>query len=592
MMLIFMIIPAQLLYATATSSNEDTYFNLNSKSSDELIRLGVEYIKADSLNDMAVATLTIVANRYYENMNDTAARNAAAKALNHLGNLYMTHDIEYRKAYKSLVTARQIAEEDNNFYQLAHIYNGLANLYYYNADGKEDMHQMAYDFMNDAADAAMKSHNETMIPYIALNMAIITYEKDSWGPFEETVKRIMVYSPVDMKEAKGDDWKRMRLILSGVDAMYKKNHVKAERDLNNALKLLGDKMYTERNYFTINYILIHLYDSTGQLEKATTLTKSLIDKAIEGNLADFELSMYAELAMLYEKRGMADSVDAYYNKYLKLENYFQEHRGYKKIETLDLRSEMERINREVEQLSVIRQKEKRQRILLLSILIIVTVICLSILWVYLNLRKNHMNLYRRNEEMTKQQSMHRMMREKWEKEKAELIARIDSICTDIKIGENTDVKQDNTLSPSGVQTEDKIADNEDKSNTEDEPDREQMVKLFTRIIEVMESSSEIYKQKFALNDLSAMLEVTPRSVSRAINLCYNANFHQLLNDYRIREVSRIMHSKGAENLTIESLAEQGGFRSRTYFATVFKKATGLTPSEYLKMVKNDKSVVI
>ena len=121
---------------------------------------------------------------------------------------------------------------------------------------------------------------------------------------------------------------------------------------------------------------------------------------------------------------------------------------------------------------------------------------------------------------------------------------------------------------------------------------EQTVKLFSRIIDFMESSREIYKPKFSLSDLSSMLGVTPRSVSRAINICYHANFHQLLNDYRIREVSRIMHDEGSENLTIESLAEQGGFRSRTYFATIFKKGTGLTPSEYLKMAKKDKDLNI
>ena len=38
---------------------------------------------------------------------------------------------------------------------------------------------------------------------------------------------------------------------------------------------------------------------------------------------------------------------------------------------------------------------------------------------------------------------------------------------------------------------------------------------------------------------------------------------------------------------IESLAESAGFRSRTTFAALFKKSTGLTPSEYWKM---DRSV--
>lgn len=585
--LMFGILSFSNMFCHAEKASAKMSFDLRSKQSVDLIIQGAEYIKADTLNDMAVAVLTEVVNRYYENQTDSAARKAATKALNHLGNLYMTHEIDYRKAYKCLVSAQQIAEEDEDLYNLAHIYNGLANLYYYNAQGKSDMHKLAFDFMNRAADAAMESHNDTMLPYLVQNMAIITYEDGSWGPFQETIKKVMAYKPQNPAIERDNDWQRMNFVLRGVEAMYGRSFERAEQYLTAALGKLGERMYVERNYFTINYILIHLYDVTGQLEKATSLTKHLIDKAVEGNLVDFELSMYAELANLYEKRGMADSVDMYYNKYLHLKDYFEEHRGYNKIETLDLRSEMERINKEVEELSVIRQKEKRERLILAFALVIVAVVCIFILIFYFNFRKTHRKMFRKNEDMTKFESMHRLMREQWDAERRELLKKIEDLTQGKMDKETPEGENQLAEAPS-----DSIVDSASDYSEAEGCDMEQTVKLFSRIIDFMESSREIYKPKFSLSDLSSMLGVTPRSVSRAINICYHANFHQLLNDYRIREVSRIMHDEGSENLTIESLAEQGGFRSRTYFATIFKKGTGLTPSEYLKMAKKDKDLNI
>lgn len=47
---------------------------------------------------------------------------------------------------------------------------------------------------------------------------------------------------------------------------------------------------------------------------------------------------------------------------------------------------------------------------------------------------------------------------------------------------------------------------------------------------------------------------------------------------RLRRQQRMLYGR----MTIEAVAQSVGFRSRTNFATVFKKVTGLTPSEYIR----------
>ena len=47
-----------------------------------------------------------------------------------------------------------------------------------------------------------------------------------------------------------------------------------------------------------------------------------------------------------------------------------------------------------------------------------------------------------------------------------------------------------------------------------------------------------------------------------------------------------MQTESREARTVEYIAEACGFRSRTSFASLFKKHTGLTPSEYWRMARS------
>ncbi len=64
------------------------------------------------------------------------------------------------------------------------------------------------------------------------------------------------------------------------------------------------------------------------------------------------------------------------------------------------------------------------------------------------------------------------------------------------------------------------------------------------------------------------------------------NFSMLLAKARVREAClRLGNPEEYGNLTIEAIAQSVGFRSRNSLITAFKKFTGLTPSEYLRVSK-------
>lgn len=164
-------------------------------SSDELLDMSLRAIDADTLPHEAAGALTVIANRYYENQSDPSAREAAVKAMRHLGNLYMTHIIDYKQAYKNLLTAKNIAEEDGNDYQLAFIYLSLANLFNVNANGRENLAQEAEEFLMRSYEAAIRSGNEDILSSLAQNMCMMTVDKENkrYNDYTEQLSRIKAY---------------------------------------------------------------------------------------------------------------------------------------------------------------------------------------------------------------------------------------------------------------------------------------------------------------------------------------------------------------------------------------------------------------
>lgn len=54
----------------------------------------------------------------------------------------------------------------------------------------------------------------------------------------------------------------------------------------------------------------------------------------------------------------------------------------------------------------------------------------------------------------------------------------------------------------------------------------------------------------------------------------------------------MLHDTNYSNLSLEGIAYNIGFRSRTTFINVFKKIYGITPSEYKSQIVFNKHVVV
>jgi len=69
-------------------------------------------------------------------------------------------------------------------------------------------------------------------------------------------------------------------------------------------------------------------------------------------------------------------------------------------------------------------------------------------------------------------------------------------------------------------------------------------------------------------------------VSQVINERMGASFFEWIAKYRVEEAKKMLTDPSEKVLTIEQVAEEVGYNSKSAFNKVFKKLTGKTPSEY------------
>ena len=74
-------------------------------------------------------------------------------------------------------------------------------------------------------------------------------------------------------------------------------------------------------------------------------------------------------------------------------------------------------------------------------------------------------------------------------------------------------------------------------------------------------------------------------LSQVINEYFRKNFSTFVNEYRVKEASRLLLEKESENYTIEAIANSVGFKSKSAFNSAFKKFTGITPSYFVNSTK-------
>lgn len=114
--------------------------------------------------------------------------------------------------------------------------------------------------------------------------------------------------------------------------------------------------------------------------------------------------------------------------------------------------------------------------------------------------------------------------------------------------------------------------------------------IIEELEELMQEEKLFLDKDLNLNKVAKKLDTNRTYLSEEIKGNFNCNFSDYVKKYRIEEA--MLHLADAQNeyLTIEAIAGQVGFNSKSTFNTAFKKITGLTPSYYREQTLAGKKV--
>lgn len=106
--------------------------------------------------------------------------------------------------------------------------------------------------------------------------------------------------------------------------------------------------------------------------------------------------------------------------------------------------------------------------------------------------------------------------------------------------------------------------------------------LNEKLKRVMNEEKPYINPTLKIADLASIIGVSSHTLSYLFNQYLKRNYYDYINDYRIEEFMYLVNKKEHTKYTLNALMELCGFSSRTSFFRYFKKATGVTPNEYIK----------
>ena len=107
-------------------------------------------------------------------------------------------------------------------------------------------------------------------------------------------------------------------------------------------------------------------------------------------------------------------------------------------------------------------------------------------------------------------------------------------------------------------------------------------RILEKLLLHMQSQRPYLEPELTLDDLATQIAVKPKLLSQVINELLHQNFFEFINHYRIEEAKRLLTNPKDKKITVLEVMYEVGFNSKSSFNTLFKKHTGLTPSEFKK----------
>lgn len=508
------------------TDHKQIYNALDALTSRQLLDKGYSLLSQHQKTDSALMCYTIVVNRYYDGDHSAESTDHAIVAMENMGNLYMTRFFDYRKAYEYLLQAQQLAERQGQSKHLAYIYLSQCNVWKMSMLTSGKQHDRYVATLRKAFRYALSSGDTD----IAATTLVALCDEAVYASTQviDVARETALYRQQG-KGLKAPIGQYALRFAQATQMAQNHRYLEAAEAFAQSAQMVQNGIASERYDYISRSDQAYMLFMAGRREEATDSLKQLLQSATKENNRDFMMSITSLLHDMYARMGQQALADRYQLSYLRLKDSLAYHNNLSEISDVETSAKLSQTHREMAQLA----HRHRVQILISTFVGIIAVILLVaiaiVLHAYRQLRFSHRMLYLKNEAL-----LHRDVAEAKYKQ-----SRLDD---------------------------------EDKNL------------LLERITDVLEHNAEIYDSAFCLNRMAELIGASYKDVSQVVNELYGGNFNTMLNEYRIKEAcQRLGDAQHYGHLTIEAIALSVGFKSRTGFAALFKRFTGMTPSVYQKM---------
>ncbi|MCR5435308.1 MAG: helix-turn-helix domain-containing protein [Bacteroidaceae bacterium] len=104
--------------------------------------------------------------------------------------------------------------------------------------------------------------------------------------------------------------------------------------------------------------------------------------------------------------------------------------------------------------------------------------------------------------------------------------------------------------------------------------------LYQRIMAKFIVEKKYRDPDYSAQKLATELGTNTRYISAVVNLRYQDNYSQMVNEFRIKDAMYLLKDKHTQKMTMQEVATSVGFANRQSFYAAFYKRTGLSPKEF------------
>ncbi len=112
--------------------------------------------------------------------------------------------------------------------------------------------------------------------------------------------------------------------------------------------------------------------------------------------------------------------------------------------------------------------------------------------------------------------------------------------------------------------------------------RSQIESTWKHLLDKMERDKPYLKTGLSLSELAGEMGVLSKTLSQVINEKSGQNFSRFVSRYRVNEFKRKVQQDENRNYTLEAIAKDCGFSTKSSFHTVFKREERTTPYLFAK----------